>query len=184
MSQPSGLDCIVNDDIDLSDTDSDSSHPEDGSIQGQTFAEVLFSFRPGGPQELALEKGQLVEIVRREPGPWWFGHIKNDAILAKNESIDDAPNELNGWFPKDFVKILPSYQKPKQIFIHANKAPPFVEHQPIMSRKESEIRDCDIEIAHQTPSPQNCEMSTENCIKELLETEINYVKLLSSLCLE
>lgn len=70
-------------------------------VEGQSiFAEVLYPFKPIGPQELALEKGALVEILRRDPGPWWWGQIKHDAIIR------NSSNDLNeGWFPKDFVRV-------------------------------------------------------------------------------
>lgn len=64
------------------------------------YAEVLFTFKAGGPQELSLEKGALVEVLRVEPGPWWWGCIKHDAILSSQSS-----NQSEGWFPKDFVKV-------------------------------------------------------------------------------
>lgn len=66
----------------------------------RVYAEVLFPFKAGGPQELCLEKGALVEVLRVEPGPWWWGRIQHDAILTNKSS-----NQLEGWFPKDFVKV-------------------------------------------------------------------------------
>lgn len=39
-----------------------------------------------------------------------------------------------------------------------------------------------IQSASSTASQQNSELISENVIKELLDTEINYVKLLGSLC--
>lgn len=64
------------------------------------YAEVLFPFEPVGDQELALEKGALVEVIRRDPGPWWWGQIKHDEIVAS--IIMEQPQ---GWFPKDFVRV-------------------------------------------------------------------------------
>lgn len=64
------------------------------------YAEVLFPFEPVGDQELALEKGALVEVIRRDPGPWWWGQIKHDEIIAS--IISEQPQ---GWFPKDFVRV-------------------------------------------------------------------------------
>lgn len=69
-----------------------------------TFAEVLFSFQPVGSQELALDKGALVEVIRREPGPWWWGQLRHDAVLTGMTVTDDFEVQ-EGWFPKDFVKV-------------------------------------------------------------------------------
>lgn len=56
---------------------------------------------------MALEKGALVEIIKRDPGPWWWGRIKHDAIVL-HENNDE------GWFPKDFVRVI---QKKINFFI-------------------------------------------------------------------
>ncbi|XP_055376891.1 putative uncharacterized protein DDB_G0282133 [Condylostylus longicornis] len=82
---------------DDSDTDSISSHPDD---KRPLFAEVLNQFTPAGPQELALEPGALVEIIRQDDGPWWYGKIKHDEIIEK------ILEPQQGWFPKDFVRLL------------------------------------------------------------------------------
>lgn len=72
----------------------------DNNYQEIVYAEVLYPFEPVGDQELALEPGALVEVIRRDPGPWWWGQIKHDEIIA---SI--IPDQLQGWFPKDFVRV-------------------------------------------------------------------------------
>lgn len=65
------------------------------------YAEVLYSFKAVGAEELSLERGALVEVLRIESGPWWWGQIKHDAILS------GAQHEpLQGWFPRDFVKVI------------------------------------------------------------------------------
>uniref|UniRef100_A0A182NIF9 DH domain-containing protein n=1 Tax=Anopheles dirus TaxID=7168 RepID=A0A182NIF9_9DIPT len=236
LSQPSGLDCIVaaGDDcevdggrrrrrrqhtrtsttipteLDLSDSESISSHPdEDETVEDEllvepVFAEVLFSFRPGGPQELGLEKGALVEVLKREAGPWWWGRLKSDAIVSS-----DAERKSDcGWFPKDFVKIVPTYAKPKQIIIISNSGgevskPDRGEDDDGSSSASTLIEggNCDSsrlmgglsvtsDVSGAVPgegSPEggaaSHDLTKENIIKELLETEINYVKLLNSLCL-
>lgn len=78
-------------------SDSDSDDFNDSIV----FAEVLHSFQPVGTQELALEKGSLVEIIKRDPGPWWWGRIKHDAVIL-HDSVD---LRHEGWFPKDFVRV-------------------------------------------------------------------------------
>uniref|UniRef100_T1GNJ1 DH domain-containing protein n=1 Tax=Megaselia scalaris TaxID=36166 RepID=T1GNJ1_MEGSC len=85
LSQPNGLDRI-----------------QRNGYNRPIYAEVLYAFQPVGPQELLLEQGALVEILRKEKngGPWWYGRIKHDAILEK------ILEKQEGWFPKDFVRIL------------------------------------------------------------------------------
>jgi hypothetical protein len=187
LSQPSDLDVIVCenkmmnnldnikhiDDDDASDTDSLSSNhvdeiDDDGQHQPQhaiVFAEVLYNFQAGGPQELSLEKGTLVEVIKRESGPWWWGRLKYDAVVN-----DDEIEANQGWFPKDFVKVLPSYGSRTKL-IHSQLS----------------SNDCDsihppLSAAPTISSSQSSsEIMKDNVIKELLETEINYVKLLNSL---
>lgn len=185
LSQPSDLDVIVCEnkmmnnlenikhiDDDASDTDSLCSNhvddiDDDGQHQRVVFAEVLFPFQAGGPQELSLEKGTLVQVIKREVGSWWYGRVKYDAVVNDNEI------ELNqGWFPKDFVKIIPTYGNNN-------------------NRKiiQQSSNDCDINATLPpssaaptiSSSQSNSEIMRDNVIKELLETEINYVKLLNSL---
>lgn len=73
----------------------------ENGVEGETvYAEVLYTFKAVGAEELDLERGALVEVLRMESGPWWLGKIKHDAILSSHQ------NELRqGWFPKDFVKV-------------------------------------------------------------------------------
>lgn len=73
---------------------------ENGVDQQTVYAEVLYTFKAVGAEELSLERGALVEVLRMESGPWWLGRIKHDAILLSEK------NELRqGWFPRDFVKV-------------------------------------------------------------------------------
>lgn len=211
-SQPSGLDRLAGDgnDTRLSETDSDDEN-DDGLDQRRhdprrgiresepVFAEVLFSFRPVGPQELALEKGALVEVLRREAGPWWWGRIKSDAILSDEREEQDrtVDNSDCGWFPMDFVKLLPTYNKPKQIIIINNSSNSGLEEAGI---QDGDIgKNCDMlqdgaatmlpteldgaSAPNEPMGGASQEQTKENVIKELLETEINFVKLLNSLCL-
>jgi len=183
-SQPSDLDAIVSceskmmnnledikhiDDDEGSDTDSLTSNHveeiEEDAQQSVVFAEVLYQFQAGGPQELSLQKGSLVEVLKRESGPWWWGRLKYDAIVST-----DIVDTQHGWFPKDFVKVLPTFGR---------KILP-----------QSSEFDCDNHLASLPPSSaapsisssqSSSEIMRDNVIKELLETEINYVKLLNSL---
>lgn len=188
LSQPSDLDVIVcenkmmnnlenikhiDDDDNGSDTDSlTSNHVEDIEDDGQpnaVYAEVLYQFQAGGPHELSLEKGSLLEVIKRESGPWWWGRLKFDAVVA-----EEAVEIRQGWFPKDFVKVLSSFGHNRRI----------------ISTQSSTEYDCDNHLATLPPtsaapsissSQSNSEIMRDNVIKELLETEINYVKLLNSL---
>lgn len=163
----------IDDDDNGSDTDSlTSNHVEDIEDDGQpavVYAEVLYQFQAGGPHELSLEKGSLLEVIKRETGPWWWGRLKFDAVVD-----EEAVEIQQGWFPKDFVKVLPTFGHNRRI----------------ISTQSSTEYDCDNHLATLPPtsaapsissSQSNSEIMRDNVIKELLETEINYVKLLNSL---
>lgn len=160
------------DDDEGSDTDSLTSNHveeiEEDSQPGVVYAEVLYQFEAGGPQELSLQKGSLVEVLKRESGPWWWGRLKYDAIVS-NDAIDFQ----HGWFPKDFVRVIPT----------------FGQNRKVLTQSSTEY-DCDNHLASLPPtsaapsissSQSNSEIMRDNVIKELLETEINYVKLLNSM---
>lgn len=186
LSQPSDLDAIVCenkmmnnlenikhiDDDEASDSDSLTSNHveeiEDDAQPSVVYAEVLYNFHAGGPQELSLQKGSLIEVLKRESGPWWWGRLKLDAVVS-GEIIDIQ----QGWFPKDFIKVIPTFGQSRKI-----------------SNQSSTEQDCDNHLASLPPtsaapsissSQSNSEIMRDNVIKELLETEINYVKLLNSL---
>lgn len=87
-------------DADDSDTDSEAVGMENDLDQQTVYAEVLYTFKAVGAEELSLERGALVEVLRIESGPWWWGRIKLDAILSGSQA---EPRQ--GWFPRDFVKV-------------------------------------------------------------------------------
>lgn len=100
--------------LDLPRYESDSdSEIEDRHVYQPVLAEVLYSFKPMNSQELCLEKGALVEVIKRDAGPWWWGQIKHDAILS-----DGSAECQSGWFPKDFVRVS---RKPCNMFEYLNK---------------------------------------------------------------
>lgn len=227
LSQSSGMDRFAKENED-SDSESVSSVNESSDLQFRVYAEVLYPFEPAGLQELRLEKGALIEVIRREPGPWWWGQIKLDAILSKeiggdddhrNQKHDDEDDEehasLEGWFPKEFVRVIPPFPPPKSIASSTQQ-------QDDMNNKMNklvETKICDMRIAQNnshnsfsrnnstgsnvispaclfesndilrtstatsTTSSQSSRQTRENIVRELLATEINYVKLLASLCL-
>lgn len=151
----------------------------------------MYTFVPAGSQELALETGALVEVIKRDPGPWWWGRLKLDEIM-----LSDPNEQFEGWFPKDFVQIIPSFPKPAKD--QKDVTTPRI---PLDGDDLVEAKNCDItfpstfrpeneypngpktSVTTSGPSiQQNSSTIRENVIKELMETEINYVKLLSSLC--
>ncbi|XP_031618634.1 uncharacterized protein LOC116337843 [Contarinia nasturtii] len=183
LSQPFGLNQIAPY-ADDSDTDTEAIAMENGIDQQIVYAEVLYTFKAVGAEELSLERGALVEILRMESGPWWWGRIKHDAILSGPQN---EPRQ--GWFPRDFVKVIEPFPRP-------NKN---VNIQQASIQLPTDLNNCDIEYVQKPISPvlsksheingsvqpnqMTNEAMKENVIRELLETEENYVKLLSSLCI-
>lgn len=92
--------CMEYIDADDSDSDTESITMENNDERQTVYAEVLYTFKAVGAEELSLERGALVEVLRIESGPWWLGRIKHDAILASDQS-----EMRQGWFPRDFVKV-------------------------------------------------------------------------------
>ncbi|XP_017843200.1 uncharacterized protein LOC108600263 isoform X3 [Drosophila busckii] len=222
LSQPNGLDNYGMRRSVMEDSDSDSvaSH-EEGSSYYPIYAEVLYNFTAAGPQELGLERGTLIEILRKEVGPWWFGRIKKDDASLFEEILDP---EL-GWFPKDFIRIIHSPETDAFYNLHktsasevpeAATAPADSEVPVIVTELNSSIEEADTtmtmdqsnittiviesppatvdeqtsEITALHPSsatlisvPVNsAELLRRSAVRELLETEVNYVKLLASIC--
>lgn len=186
LSQPSGLDHVTRTELEESDADSIASHKE---IQGHrpVYAQVLFPFTPEEPQELALERGDLVQVIRQDLGVWWYGRIKCDAVVEK------VIPQREGWFPKDYIRIIPNEFETKteneQVYSLRKNVENNEKLQPSPSRAACTILQPpnDTTVMPLKPSQsqnQQCNESLKNSvIKELLETEINYVKLLSSLCM-
>ena len=83
-------------------------------------------------------------------------------------------------FPKDFVKIIPSFSRPARA--QQNNV---TKKCAISQIKASLPPPSSIPVINQCNSPiqSNRDLLKENVIRELLETELNYVKLLGSLCL-
>lgn len=161
------------DDEEGSDTDSFTSNPLEDIDVDDAHAEVLYSFQANGANELALEKGAIIHILKREEGPWWWGRVKFD-------NTDDPTACQHGWFPKDFVKLIPTFASQSRTHKFKNQL--------------SSDSDCDnhqhypaTSLPPTTAAPtiassqSNSELMRDNAIKELLEAEINYVKLLHSL---
>lgn len=126
----------------------------------------------------------MVEVLKRDAGPWWWGRIKNQSTIIDSEA-DLLQDDRHGWFPKDFVRIVehssPMPHSAASVVVvnqaAGNAAP--TASQTVQSSEVNGHNGCP---SGHSPSAANCEMMRENVIRELLETEINYVKLLSSLC--
>lgn len=170
----------------------------------------------------------MIEILRKEVGPWWFGRIKKEDASLVEEILDP---EL-GWFPKDFVRIIHSpetdaffnlhkTEEPKEELVDAevneNQVPvPIAElnssceqqqedanstmtvdqsnittiviESPPAPSTSSAAAAAEAEEAATTTSArinvqlENCDILRRNAVRELLETEVNYVKLLAAIC--
>ncbi|KAG4077598.1 hypothetical protein HA402_003025 [Bradysia odoriphaga] len=167
-SQPNGLNTLYRDRYESDSLTSDNNYQE------IVYAEVLYPFEPVGDQELALETGALVEVIRRDPGPWWWGQIKHDEIIA---SI--IPDQPQGWFPKDFVRVIPPLPKTKLTDLESQKVS--VTKEDVVQLEFAEAYNPSVKLSP-AKGLQSSEMIRDNVVKELLETEIKYVNLLSSLC--
>lgn len=170
---------------------------------------MLYNFTAAGPQELGLERGTLIEILRKEVGPWWFGRIKKEDASLVEEILDP---EL-GWFPKDFVRIIHGCEL--DAYFNADKTMlgetavaasaaefqvpvPVCELSPAnedanatLTADQTNITTIVIETPptsilmpsiHINVLPDAYDAIRNGAIRELLETEINYVKLLASIC--
>lgn len=133
-----------------------------------------------------MPKGAIVEVLKRDAGPWWWGRIKNEAGIIDSEA-DLLQDDRHGWFPKDFVRIIYRFsQMPNTSVVVVVNSQPTSGTPGSTNGELPSSSSCGIE--HQGGSSQsngssaNSELMRENVVKELLETEINYVKLLSSLC--
>lgn len=158
-------------------------HEEDEEDEPAVLAEVVFPFQPGGPQELALPKGALVEVLKRDGGPWWWGRIKNAPGVIDSEV--ELSQDRHGWFPKDFVRIIHQSSPPitsNSVVVVVNQATDV--DTPSTSTTIGDRMDSSCATTEVPPllSSASSELMRENVVRELLETEINYVKLLSSLC--
>ena len=155
------------------------------------LAEVIFPFQPGGPQELALPKGAIVEVLKRDAGPWWWGRIRNEAGIIDEQQLPEdqlQDDDRHGWFPKDFVRIIyqssPMPPNTSVVVVNVNEtmATEGNSHGSGISQASATGGDHSVQHSQSMAASVNSEIMRENVIKELLETEINYVKLLSSLC--
>ncbi|XP_016995972.3 uncharacterized protein RhoGEF3 isoform X6 [Drosophila takahashii] len=209
LSQPNGLESYGMGRPDLEDSDSDSvaSNEEAVNYYPTIYAEVLYNFTAGGPQELGLERGMLIEILRKEVGPWWFGRIKKE----ETNLVEDILDPELGWFPKEFVRII--HCPETDIFFNEHRAAVAEAEDATAPAEEGSIplpvaayaEDADVTVTtdqsnvtliviESPPTPLTLPSSDpiaqldhntilrRSAVRELLDTEVNYVKLLASIC--
>ncbi|XP_032575462.1 uncharacterized protein LOC6610169 isoform X4 [Drosophila sechellia] len=210
LSQPNGLESYGMGRPDLEDSDSDSvaSNEEAVSFYPTTYAEVLYNFTAGGPQELGLERGMLIEILRKEVGPWWFGRIKKE----ETNLVEDILGPELGWFPKEFVRIIHCPETDNFFIAHRAAADEAAVAEAKALAEEGSVpvpvaafaEDTDVTVTTDqsnvtliviesppTPSapsvdfvaqPDHSTIIRRSAVRELLDTEVNYVKLLAAIC--
>lgn len=131
---------------------------------------------------MALPKGALVEVLKRDGGPWWWGRIRNEPGIIDSEV--ELSQDRHGWFPKDFVRIIhqssPAITS-NSVVVVVNQATD-VDKPSTSSTSVMMDSSCPTTSVPPLLSSASSELMRENVVRELLETEINYVKLLSSLC--
>ncbi|XP_039484778.1 uncharacterized protein LOC120447461 isoform X4 [Drosophila santomea] len=210
LSQPNGLESYGMGRPDLEDSDSDSvaSNEEAVSFYPTIYAEVLYNFTAGGPQELGLERGMLIEILRKEVGPWWFGRIKKE----ETNLVEDILGPELGWFPKEFVRIIHCPETDNFFLAHRAAAEEAEAEEATARAEEGSVpvpvaafaEDTDVTVttdqsnvtlivieSPSTPSapsvdfvaqPDHSTIIRRSAVRELLDTEVNYVKLLAAIC--
>lgn len=178
------------------------------SFYPTTYAEVLYNFTAGGPQELGLERGMLIEILRKEVGPWWFGRIKKE----ETNLVEDILGPELGWFPKEFVRIIHCPETDNFFIAHRAAADEAAAEEATARAEEGSVpvpvaafaEDTDVTVTTDqsnvtliviesppTPSapsvdfvaqPDHSTIIRRSAVRELLDTEVNYVKLLAAIC--
>jgi len=153
----------------------------------------------------------LIEILRKEVGPWWFGRIKKE----ETNLVEDILDPELGWFPKEFVRII--HCPETDIFFNAHRAAAAeaeAEAEEATARGEEGsipvpvttfVEDADVTVTtdqsnvtliviESPPAPiilpssdsmaqlDHNTILRRSAVRELLDTEVNYVKLLASIC--
>ncbi|KAG0426335.1 hypothetical protein HPB47_026548 [Ixodes persulcatus] len=59
------------------------------------IASVIAPYKATGPEQLTLEKGQLIQVRKKTEGGWWEGELQ---VKGKKRQ--------SGWFPASYVKVL------------------------------------------------------------------------------
>uniref|UniRef100_A0A1B0CG38 Putative invasion-inducing protein n=1 Tax=Lutzomyia longipalpis TaxID=7200 RepID=A0A1B0CG38_LUTLO len=136
------------------------------------YAEAVFAFQASDTQELALRKGDLIEVFVYDDCPWWWGRL----MIPDPVPTMGSPATRDGWFPRDFVKVIPS------VAVRSKKAESLAANPPQDPLGDTRARNG---VTGDKPSitSQEYQMNfRDNAIRELLDAETAYVNLLSSLC--
>ena len=56
---------------------------------------MIAPYKATGPEQLSLEKNQLIQVRKKTSSGWWEGEIQ---IKGKKKQV--------GWFPASYVKLL------------------------------------------------------------------------------
>lgn len=65
------------------------------TLKKSEIVTVIAAYQATGPEQLSLERGQLVQVRKKSPSGWWEGEIQ---VKGKKRQI--------GWFPASYVKPL------------------------------------------------------------------------------
>ncbi|XP_055690600.1 uncharacterized protein LOC129794045 [Lutzomyia longipalpis] len=136
------------------------------------YAEAVFAFQASDTQELALRKGDLIEVFVYDDCPWWWGRL----MIPDPVPTMGSPATRDGWFPRDFVKVIPS------VAVRSKKAESLAANPPQDPLGDTRARNG---VTGDKPSISSQEYQMnfrDNAIRELLDAETAYVNLLSSLC--
>ncbi|XP_015921274.2 intersectin-1 isoform X1 [Parasteatoda tepidariorum] len=66
-----------------------------GKYKRGEIVTVLAPYKATGPEQLSLEKGQLIQVRKKTSGGWWEGEVQ---VKGKKRQV--------GWFPASYVKEL------------------------------------------------------------------------------
>uniref|UniRef100_A0A1A9WSK7 Uncharacterized protein n=1 Tax=Glossina brevipalpis TaxID=37001 RepID=A0A1A9WSK7_9MUSC len=117
------------------------------------YAEVLYNFTAAGSQELGLESGTLIEILRKEVGPWWFGLIKKEGVSLVEEILDPEM----GWFPKEFVRVIQSPHKDPFYLAHMTTQQQLQHQRQHLQQKQRQEHE---HLSQSQPQPSKLSSST------------------------
>ncbi|KFM70235.1 hypothetical protein X975_27218, partial [Stegodyphus mimosarum] len=66
-----------------------------GKFRKGEIVTVIAPYKATGPEQISLEKGQLVHVRKKTPNGWWEGEVQ---VKGKKRQV--------GWFPASYVKEL------------------------------------------------------------------------------
>ncbi|KAF5319562.1 hypothetical protein D9619_008844 [Psilocybe cf. subviscida] len=64
------------------------------------FCRALYDYQaPASSSEISFRRGDIIEILGKEPSGWWDGLITSEPA--------GAGEARRGWFPSNYVVVLP-----------------------------------------------------------------------------